>query len=168
MIEAKTYLWLDEGTVPMARSVLLETFEGQVGDPDYINGVIDLRINGEQILGRPQWDLVDQLWAYIVNGACEVALKKSFSTYFPDQPLQMIFTVSPAYDTVTVNLGYDDPERDAKVPRATMPRREFIAEIAEVAEAVFRKLIQLVPENRQGYESVLRQIEGLRHSITLP
>ena len=79
--------------------------------------------------------------------------------------MELLFTVSPAADTVTVTLRYGEADRDAKASAASMPRLQFIAEIADAAETVFRKLIQVVPENREGYESVLRQIDTLRQSL---
>jgi hypothetical protein len=158
MIEAMTYLWHEDESVP------LETFRGRVNDPFYIYGVIDLRISGEQILSVEQWDLVDQLWAYIVDGACHLARGESFSTFFPDQPLELCFTLSPETDSVTVNLRYGVPERDTKTPAATLARQELVAGIVAAAEPVFKKLLAVAPDNRRGYESVLRRIETLKVS----
>src|SRR5690349_18605577 len=104
MIETRTVLWVKNKSEP------LETFQGRVDDPFYIYGVIHLCINGQPILTELSSDLVDQLWAYIINCAGDLARKESTFTGFPDQPLNLVFTVSTDDDTVAVKLGFRDAE----------------------------------------------------------
>jgi hypothetical protein len=155
MIEVKTYVFADRTYQPIA------AVHGPLPDPDYIKGVIELSIDGQPIITRAEWDLVDQLWAYMVNGADEIAKHRSFVTRFPDQPIELLFTVDASTDTVTVELRYPGIGRPAK---ASIGRRELIDAIASAAGPVFRKLLELAPGNRDGYESVLRQIETLNHA----
>jgi hypothetical protein len=53
----------------------------------YVSGYIDFVFENHIILSWKQWDLIDQLWAYIINGIREAVLNKEASFYFPDQPL---------------------------------------------------------------------------------
>lgn len=57
-----------------------------------------------------------------------------------------------------VELRYPGLDRPAK---ANVDRRELTAAIARAAAPVFARLIELAPDNRDGYEVVLRQIETL-------
>ena len=155
MIELTTYVFADRSYQPIA------AVHGSLADPDYIKGVIELSIDGQEIITRAEWDLVDQLWAYLVNGACELAAGRSFSTRFPDQPIELSFTLEPEGDAVIVELRYPGIGRPAN---ARVGRRALIDAIAGAAEPVFRKLLELAASNRDGYESVLRQIDGLKQS----
>ncbi|WP_157738863.1 hypothetical protein [Labrenzia sp. VG12] len=80
-------------------------FNGPLDDPHYIDGAISLIIDGVELLGTELWDLVDQLWCYIANGLVEAAGGRTFSTYFPDQPLQISFT--PLGDNVKIIIDCD-------------------------------------------------------------
>ena len=155
MITLTTYVVTDRTYQPIA------AVRGPLADPDYIKGIIELSIDGQDIITRAEWDLVDQLWAYLVNGACELASGRSFMTRFPDQPIELRFTLDAGTDAVTVELRYPGIDRPAK---ATVSRRTLIDAIAAAAGPVFQKLLELAPANRDGYEAMLRQIESLSTS----
>ena len=155
MIDLSTYVFADRNYQPIAAA------RGPLADPDYIKGVIELSIDGQEIITRAEWDLVDQLWAYLVNGAGELAARRGFATRFPDQPIELLFTLDADGDTVIVELRYPGIGRPAT---ARVGRRELIDAIASAAEPVFGKLLEIAPTNRAGYESVLRQIEALKHA----
>ncbi|HEX8113798.1 MAG TPA: hypothetical protein VF516_38970 [Kofleriaceae bacterium] len=154
MIETNTFVLANGKYQPLA------TVQGPLRDPDYIDGILELSIDGHAIITRNAWDLVDQLWAYIVDGAVELTQGRSFRTRFPDQPLELLFTLDASADTVTVELRHPNIDRPAK---ASVGRRELIDAIARGAEPVFARLIELVPDNRRGYEPTLEQIELLKH-----
>lgn len=65
----------------------IDNYSGKISDTDYIEGAIVLQIANNEILGLEQWDLVDQLWAYLREGIEEVDSRGEFKTFFPDQPL---------------------------------------------------------------------------------
>jgi hypothetical protein len=106
-------------------------------------------------------DIADVIQEVFAQNREEIARHRSFVTRFPDQPIELLFTVDASTDTVTVELRYPGIGRPAK---ASIGRRELIDAIASAAEPVFRKLLELAPSNRDGYESVLRQIETLNHA----
>ncbi|CAM4490392.1 hypothetical protein [Paenibacillus tarimensis] len=58
-------------------------------DFHYLNGAICLKYYGDSILDMRYWDLVDQLWAYIMNLIDDVLQKGEGSLYFPDQPVKI-------------------------------------------------------------------------------
>ncbi|RII19576.1 hypothetical protein DSC45_06150 [Streptomyces sp. YIM 130001] len=61
------------------------------GDPDYVEGYIRIVMGGREVMGAEDWDLVDQLWAYIARMLHEVVDSGEAFTLFPDQPLELAF-----------------------------------------------------------------------------
>lgn len=51
-------------------------------DPDYIEGAILWSYDGRAILSEKHWDLVDQLWAYFIDGVEAVVKSETFEHYF--------------------------------------------------------------------------------------
>lgn len=78
--------YLKDGSV----FVLANEWAKPLPDELYIEGAIDLVINGTRLLGFEDWDLVDQLWAYLLDGLFSVFQSgKPFEIFFPDQPLKL-------------------------------------------------------------------------------
>lgn len=103
--DAATYFLLD------GDGVRLQDFCGPFSDEYYIEGWIELNIGTIRLLGREQCDLVDQLWAYLIDGTTQLLRGHSrWETYFPDQPLRLalqlegakklVFTVGEEQSTV--------------------------------------------------------------------
>src|SRR5258707_13642659 len=125
MIQTNIYVLTDGRYQPIA------TTRGPLPDPDYIDGILELSIDGHAIITRNALDLIDQLWAYIVDGAVELARGRSFKTGFSDQPIDLLFTLDASTDTVTVELRYPGLNRPVK---ASVGRRELIDAIARDAD----------------------------------
>ncbi|THU38415.1 hypothetical protein FAM09_17245 [Niastella caeni] len=53
----------------------------------YINGFIDFVYDNQIIFSWKYWDLIDQLWVYLMNSIREAVLNGEASFSFPDQPL---------------------------------------------------------------------------------
>lgn len=53
----------------------------------YIEGYVDFVYDEQIIFSWKNWDLIDQLWVYLVNSTREAVLKGEASFSFPDQPL---------------------------------------------------------------------------------
>jgi hypothetical protein len=53
----------------------------------YISGYIDFVYDKQVIFSWKQWDLIDQLWVYLMHGISEALINKEASFTFPDQPL---------------------------------------------------------------------------------
>ncbi|MFD2698983.1 hypothetical protein ACFSVM_00745 [Paenibacillus shunpengii] len=58
-------------------------------DFKYLNGAITLKYFQESLLDVTLWDLVDQLWAYILNVIENLMNLGEGETYFPDQPVKL-------------------------------------------------------------------------------
>lgn len=60
-----------------------------IRDYDYIEGALIINYNGRNILGFKHWDLIDQLWSYIIDAIQQVTeFKTETYFYFPDQPIK--------------------------------------------------------------------------------
>ncbi len=55
MIQTNTYVFAGGRHHPIA------TARRPLSDPDYIKGILELSIDGTEIITRAEWDLVDQL-----------------------------------------------------------------------------------------------------------
>lgn len=154
MIQFSTYIRIKPDYEPV------DALSKPPPDADYVDGYIDLAIDGVTIMDRSAWDLVDQLWAYMVNGIEDVAAGRSFFTYFPDQPLELRFDLIEP-EEVRVELG--SPPRNVS---AVVSRRAWIEAVATEATKVLLVLGAWLPENREGYQQVIDQAAALlqRHA----
>lgn len=66
---------------------------------DYINGYIDLEIDGKQVLNEKYWDNINCLWSYIIDALYQLLLnkEKKVSFTFPDQPLVVEFELDNSF-----------------------------------------------------------------------
>ncbi|ELY4465718.1 hypothetical protein SMZ70_004046, partial [Cronobacter sakazakii] len=62
-------------------------FTGPVKDVDYIDGAVELSINGVCLIDKSMYDYIDQLWSYLAEGLSKINKGETFETYFPDQPI---------------------------------------------------------------------------------
>jgi len=153
-IECKSYLKIGNEFVP------LTNFKGALPDEFYVDGAIHLKINGTVLLDQTLWDLVDQLWAYIVNGIEALSEGKSHICFFPDQPVEMKF--EPVGEGCVL-FSVDAAERRTVV----VDRQELIKSILEEANAFFLTMRGLAATggNEAKYSYELSKIENIRKSI---
>ncbi|HEY4244898.1 MAG TPA: hypothetical protein VGM88_34020 [Kofleriaceae bacterium] len=144
MIEVRSYILVGHTPTP------LEAATEPPRDPNYVGGSIELRIDGAEVLREATYDLVDQLWAYLVDAAAKLVAGCDAAFDYPDQPLRVSFAIDAARDTVTVEVG---PRR------GTAPRAELVRAIADGAEAAFLHLNRLLPG---AYDAALRDARALR------
>ena len=128
--------------------------EKKLPDPDYIEGAILCRQRETDILCLEHWDLVDQLWCYIIAGINAISKGNPFKTMFPDQPLLMEFAPLSAY-ALSVTIG----DNSYKVNRSI-----FIKEMCEEALYFFEKLNYLVPESKTTWDRYIVLTEQLASS----
>lgn len=84
--------------------VPVDVFDGPLPDRDYIEGAIILSVEGKTILGLQHWDLVDQLWAYLLNGLAALRHAPKHECYFPDQPLRLLLERN-GDDMICITIG---------------------------------------------------------------
>ncbi|MDN7895063.1 hypothetical protein [Burkholderia cepacia] len=123
MIVANTYLKIKK------KFVDFYDFNGKIPDPDYIEGAIELSINGVEILNKEMWDYVDQLWAYLAEGVICVARGEGFKTYFPDQPIEISFGIQGSKVVVAVTVH--------ETVKVVVERSEFVSEMRRLAVEFF-------------------------------
>ncbi len=99
-IEIKSYVKSDHHFHPV------ETFSDPVDDVGYLEGAIQLKVDGVELMGLKQWDYVTVLWAYLLDGAEHLLDGQDFHTYFPDQPISLNMNcVSNELAQVEVSFG---------------------------------------------------------------
>lgn len=117
-------------------------------DLDYIAGAIVWLRQGNTILGEREWDLVDQLWAYFINGMLTLLDEDSFECYFPDQPLLLRFDAEPNV-RIRITIGTTSTE---------MPKDEFFSTLLLGAREFFCKLKSRIPSMSAACEHELQRI----------
>ena len=144
----ESYFLIDE------REFLVDSFNKEIVDEYYIEGWIELTIDGKSILNRTHWDLVDQLWAYLIDGV--LTLKQNgdvWATSFPDQPLEMLITCSQ--NTFNIKVGENSYSVDSTI---------FKKAISEGGRRFFTKMLKLVPNSLDVWGNYIEKCEELLQS----
>ena len=138
--EVESYFWVADSFVP------IESFHGRFKDEDYIDGAIELKINGKSILSLKHWDLVDQLWAYLLDGAEKLLQGVEFRSYFPDQPLKINLRPTKGH-AVVVTIGETVSTVDSKA---------FSTALGTGAAKFFARMEDVAP-NKTGTWSIYKR-----------
>ncbi|HEX8916260.1 MAG TPA: hypothetical protein VF796_28175 [Humisphaera sp.] len=141
----------------------VDQYTGRIKDADYVEGAIELELRGVQVLGTDHWDLVDQLWCYLIAGLPAVLRGESFRTLFPDQPLELA-VLPAAGDRVIVSVG------GRRFDEAAVRRSEFVRQMALGGRAFLEALrrierVRPLPDFRDEadvLEDVLTQVGDAR------
>lgn len=123
-------------------------------DPDYVEGYIFITYKGQVILDAAYWDLVDQLWAYILSMILEVMQNKYAKTCFPDQPLEINF------ELVDSNIIFTIGEYHSFV----LPKDIFFENLIYHAQKFFEFYIKLFG-NRSFISIQLKKIEIIKNRL---
>lgn len=126
MILVKTYIKSKNGFVKF--NDYTEEFENL----NYIEGAIELTINGVTLLTKEMWDYIVDLWAYIYDGIDNIRDKKPFETYFPDQHIKVSFIPIKESVYVSVNCHFEN--------KVKVDKKEFIHEMTKHAITFFEYL----------------------------
>lgn len=104
MIDVKSYL----GSINIQHGstfTLIENYTGSVKDPKHIDGAIELTVDGIPLIVKEQWDLVDQLWIYIVNGVEKVVNGESYTSSFPDSSTELSLKLTKTPNLIEMTIG---------------------------------------------------------------
>lgn len=102
-------------------------------DTSYIEGVIYFEYNGVILMDFTYWDIIDQLWAYLINLVEDFFLNKESEVYFPDQPIKLkLKDINESLVLFTIE--------SKDVTRLALPKQELIRCILESGESFFTKL----------------------------
>ncbi|MEI4803816.1 hypothetical protein WAZ07_21775 [Bacillus sp. FJAT-51639] len=126
-------------------------------DLDYLEGVIYLKYFDNIIMDFRYWDLVDQLWAYILDMIEEFLVNGTAETYFPDQPILLSFkSISKDYMLLSI---------DGNVKKSwTLPKQEFLNTLIVSAEEFFTEMTKIFSSDVQ-YGLEFEKIKRLKTSI---
>jgi hypothetical protein len=138
--------------------VPIESFEGPIEDPQYIEGALELIVDSQRLITTEMRDYVDQLWTYLVDGLLQASDGVEFSTYFPDQPIRLTMNLT---DRNRLRITVESHE----VVEATPDYREFVMTVSEAGESFFRTMLSLAPENRNAYLAMLEKLQRLRKRV---
>ncbi|QFY07174.1 hypothetical protein GBF35_11170 [Nonomuraea phyllanthi] len=147
MIEVDSYLVGADG-----RFVLIGEAVGPPPDPHYIEGAIELTVNGVPILDLDTFDYVDQLWAYIADMVRSLQIEGAAGTYLPDQPVELLFQ-QQGFGRVLVT------RRLGSISLTALAQEdELVSALRVGGTAFFKKMIELVPQNANGYIGALERL----------
>lgn len=123
-------------------------------DFNYLNGVIYLEYIGQPLMDYSLWDLVDQLWEYILNVIEDFLKTSKGSTYFPDQPLKLeIIEISNEILLFQLDEG--------NMVKCILPKKEFLNSILEGAEKFYLNMHKAFSKHCD-YSIEMRKIDYLR------
>jgi hypothetical protein len=147
MIQVKSYLRGSGGQFTEVDAV-----DSPPPNHRYVEGAVELTIDGIPIIDMGMWDYVDQLWAYIGDMILSLQEQGLASTYFPDQPIKLMFR-KHGRGRVLVTLDINGTTRTASADEG-----ELVSSLREHGSAFFGKMIELLPENRDGYANALERL----------
>lgn len=149
MIEVTSYLRGSDGKFTQVDAVT-----SSPSNHRYVEGAVELTIDGVPMIDTVMWDYVDQLWAYISDMVLSLQEQGQASTYFPDQPIKLMFR-RHGRNRVLVTLEVNGATRTASADES-----ELVASLREHGSAFFGKMIELIPENRDGYADALKRLNS--------
>lgn len=124
-------------------------------DFDYLNGAITLKYFEHSLLDVTLWDLVDQLWAYILNVIENLIHSGEGETYFPDQPVKLRLKSIPG-DNVLYEIEANDHYK------VVLPKNELIEALLDGAEEFFKSMEDYF-KGKCNYQYEIDKIASLRN-----
>lgn len=125
-------------------------------DFDYL-GAITLKYFEQSLLDVTLWDLVDQLWAYILNVIESLLNTGEGKTYFPDQPIKL-YLKSVSEDLVLYEIETDE------LIKVVLPKNEFIQTLLDGADVFFRNMEECF-KGKCSYQYEIEKTETLKRTF---
>ena len=151
MIVVRTYLKTDDQFID------IDEFQGELADDRYIVGAIELSIDGLVLIDKSFWDLIEQLWSYLLAGMTSILEGKPYRAYFPDHPVP--FQLTPDLERRIVEMSMmEGLERVA----ASAPLGAFVSEMAREARRFYERLHRLLPQN--AYRRQFAQLQAIERA----
>ena len=148
MVKIKSYLKKGSDFIE------LSNFDGEIDDPDYIEGAIELAINNELIISTEMWDYVDQLWSYIVSAILKMNKEGESFFSFPDQPIDVSLKKLHG-DMILLNI-------DGK--KVSLYGDDFVPSLLKAAKEFFTLMKKAAPVNDKYYDKELDLIRKIEMS----
>ncbi|WP_054941450.1 hypothetical protein [Paenibacillus ihuae] len=125
-------------------------------DDNYLEGAIVMNYNNRPIMTFRLWDLVGNLWAYLLNAVEEFLVNGKSECYLPDQPIK-IEIIENKYDYIIFIIG------DGKYGSFIIPKIEFLQSIFNEAEHFFMRFDEYFTPNQ--YDFHVNQLVKLRATL---
>jgi len=125
-------------------------------DLDYLDGAIYLTYYSEVIIGFREWDLVDQLWAYVINLIEEFLGNKQSSTYLPDQFIKLEMKEITSKELLFV------VESNNEFKKFLLPTNQFVNMLIKSAKHFFEQISNFY-SNDMLYSFELDKIKKLEN-----
>ena len=122
-------------------------------DSHYINGAMELNINGVAVIDRSMWDLIDQLWMYIVTMLRNLKTSGTAKFSFPDQALK--FTCE-RIGRGMVRVASYPPEGPIV---AVTNEADLVSALKKSGIAFFKVMRRLDSKHRKDYDELVRELE---------
>ncbi|MEM8641179.1 MAG: hypothetical protein AAGG51_20540 [Cyanobacteria bacterium P01_G01_bin.54] len=142
--------------------ILATDFDAELEDDFYIEGYIDITYGEQKILTAQDWDLVDQLWCYLIDGLAEVVRGNSFSTYFPDQPLEIALTPDAHFKTLEFTVKAQAEKR------FLLPYHDCMIALLQEAQSFLDCLCALNPAAADSYRRYQAQAALIQANLPQP
>jgi hypothetical protein len=126
-------------------------------DFEYLSGAILFKYGEQILLDVTLWDLVDQLWAYILNVLESLLRTGKGETYFPDQPVKLQIN-SISEDLVLYEIEANDHIK------VVLPKRELVEALLRGADDFFQSMEKCF-EEKCNYEYEIEKIKTLRRTL---
>ncbi|MFI1166892.1 hypothetical protein ACH4UM_25665 [Streptomyces sp. NPDC020801] len=146
MVVVETFLKGSDGEF-----VPLEACRTQPNDLDYIEGAIRVSIDGLPIIGLEEWDYVDQLWCYVADMVTQLTATGYAETYFPDQPIKLLFRSAGKRVLVAAEIGHE-------VRQASTSTVDFLEAVKTAGTRFFDRMFELAPGN--SYAEARRELSN--------
>jgi len=127
-------------------------------DRFYIEGAIIIYYYDKKIMDFDLWDLIDQLWSYIVSTIKMAILNGEAETYFPDQPVKII--IKDLRKSILFQIQVQN-----RIMSHVLPRDEFLQEILKAAKLFFQEMINYDNEFYKRYKFELEEIESIKNLV---
>ncbi|MBV4504915.1 hypothetical protein HU751_008630 [Pseudomonas sp. BW13M1] len=129
-------------------------YEGGFNGQASIEGALVLTIDGTALIDRSMFDYVDDLWSYLSEGLLQVSEGKSFSCFFPDQPIEVKLTPSNGRLQVSVTCHSE--------VSVAVDKDEFVRVMSEHARKFFTWLQAIEPGAKGTCDYALGHLNKIR------
>ena len=149
MLKVNSYIKDKDSFIPVSR------FDGEISDPRYIEGAVEIKYQNKIILPIEAWDYVDTLWSYFISGLEEVITGNKFETYLPDQPILITFKPDSNFQNISIEVG--EPINQ----KANVEYDDFLCMMLKEAKIFFRQMNILLSNYQVSYTQELEDLKLL-------
>ena len=152
MIEIKSYI--GSTNIQSGRNfILVNDYSGTIKDHRHIDGTIELTVNSTSLFGQDHWDLIDQLWIYIINGIESAIAGREYIASFPDSPVKLSFKLSTSSpDKIEMTVGKQSIIHNTQ---------ELVNALLDGAEDCLKEIGRIIA-NANFYQREIQKIHQIR------